>query len=77
MPLPFNQWFPNGLLKEIICTGDGLTVNGSAKIISGLAIFNAPGSSTGQTRHFNNPGDLIYKATFTDGSTAFVESVFP
>jgi len=28
-------------------------------------------------RHFNNPGDLMYKATFTDGSTAIVQSVFP
>jgi hypothetical protein len=67
----------NGLLTQVIRTGNGLTVNGSAKVISGLAIFNAPAASTGQTRHFNNPGDLIYKATFTDGSSGFVETVFP
>jgi hypothetical protein len=67
----------DGLLTEIIRTGEGLTVNGSPKIVSALTIFNAPGASTGQTRHFNNPGDLIYKVTFTDGSTSIVQSVFP
>ncbi len=67
----------DGLLKKVIRTGDGLTVNGSAKVISGLSIFNAPAASTGQTRHFNNPGDLIYTARFTDGSSSIVQSVFP
>ncbi len=67
----------NGLLTQIIRTGNALTVNGTVKIISGLAIFNAPAASTGQTRHFNNPGDLTFKATFTDGSTSIVQSMFP
>jgi len=67
----------NGILKQVIRTGDGLTVNGTAKVISALSIFNAPKTATGQTRHFNNPGDLTYKATFTDKSTGFVQSVFP
>ncbi len=67
----------DGLLKQVIRTGDGLTVNGRAKVISGLTIFNAPTASTGQTRHFNNAGDLTYKATFTDGSSSIVQSVFP
>lgn len=52
-------------------------MNGSAKTVSTLTIFTAPAAATGQTRHFNNPGDLMYKATFTDGSTAIVQSVFP
>ncbi len=67
----------NGVLKQIIRTGDALTVNGGAKIISSLAIFNAPAASAGQTRHFNNAGDLTYKATFTDGTISIVQSVFP
>ncbi len=67
----------SGVLTQIIRTGDALTVNGSVKTVSALAIFNAPPASTGQTRHFNNPGDLIYKATFTDSTSGFVESVFP
>jgi hypothetical protein len=67
----------DGLLTQIIRTGEALDVNGTSKIISGLTIFNAPSASTGQTRHFNQPGDLIYKVSFTDGSTSIVQSVFP
>ena len=67
----------DGLLKRVIRTGDGLTVNGQAKVISELSIFNAPAASTGQTRHFNHPGDLMYTARFTDGSSSIVETVFP
>ena len=66
-----------GALKQIIRKGDTLTVNGVAKLVSALAIFNAPVASAGQTRHFNHPGDLMYKVTFTDGSTGIVQSVFP
>lgn len=66
-----------GVLKQILRKGDGLTVGGHAKIISTLGIFTPPTSATGQTRHFNNPGDLLYKVTFTDGSMSFVQSVFP
>jgi hypothetical protein len=47
------------------------------KTVAGLSIFNAPAASSGQTRHFNNPGDLIYKVTFTDKSTSIVQAVFP
>ena len=67
----------SGTLKQIIRKGDALTVNGKAKTILALAIFNTPTASTGQTRHFNTPGDLMYKATFTDGSISVVQSVFP
>jgi len=66
-----------GTLKQIIRTGESLAVNGLAKTLSSLSIFNVPSASAGQTRHFNNPGDLIYKVTFTDGSPGIVQSVFP
>jgi hypothetical protein len=66
-----------GVLTQIIRTGEALNINGIAKTISGITIFNAPTASTGQTRHFNYPGDLTYKLTFTDGSTSIVQSVFP
>jgi hypothetical protein len=39
--------------------------------------LQCPTASTGQTGHFKYPGDLIYKVTFTDGSTSIVQSVFP
>jgi len=66
-----------GVLKQIIRTGDGLTVNGKARLVSALSIFSAPAAGTGQTRHFNDAGDLLYKITFTDGSISIVQSVFP
>jgi len=67
----------SGVLKQIIRTGAALTVNGSAKIVSSLMVFNAPAYPAGQTRHFNNSGDLIYKVIFSDSSSGVVQSVFP
>jgi len=67
----------SGALKQLIRKGDGLTVNGKAKTVSALTIFSAPANATGQTRHFNDAGDLVYKITFTDGSISLVQSVFP
>ena len=67
----------NGVLKQIIRKGDGLTVNGKAVAVSALTIFSAPATATGQTRHFNSAGDILYKASFSDGSTAIIQSVFP
>jgi uncharacterized repeat protein (TIGR03803 family) len=64
----------NGVLKQIIRTGSGLSGHGT---VTALSIFNAPAASTGQTRHFNNPGDLLYTATFSGGATSLVQSVFP
>jgi len=67
----------DGVLKQIIRTGDSLTVNGKAKTITKLSIFTAPKTCTGQTRHFNNPGDMIYTAGFNDGTSGIVQSVLP
>jgi hypothetical protein len=67
----------DGLLKQIIRTGEALTINGNTRVISALSIFNAPTASTGQTRHFNSAGDLAYKVSFTDKTTSIVQSVFP
>ena len=67
----------NGTLRQIVRTGQALNVEGSVKIISALTIFNAPGASIGQTRHFNNAGNLEYKASFTDGTTSILQSVIP
>jgi len=67
----------DGLLKQVLRTGEALAVRGSTKIIYAISIFNAPAASTGQTRHFNNAGDLVYTVMFTDRSTSIVQSVFP
>jgi len=71
----------NGVLKQVICTGNALTINGSVKIITALSLFNAPAASTGQARHFNNPannpGSLAFKATFADGTITIVQTALP
>jgi len=66
-----------GLLTEITRAGEALSVNGIPKIISGITIFNAPSASTGQSRHFNYPGNLLYKVSFTDGTTSIVQTALP
>jgi len=72
-------WAQNasGVLKQLIRKGDGLTVNGKAKIVSTVSIFTAPANETGQTRHFNDAGDLLYKIGFSDGTSSIVQTVFP
>jgi hypothetical protein len=67
----------DGVLRQIVRTGEALSINGSPKTISTLTIFNGPAASTGQTRHFNSSRGLLYKAGFTDASTSIVESVIP
>jgi len=68
---------PTGVLKQVIRTGSHLTINSITKTVSTVTIFTAPPSETGQTRHFNNNGDLLYKVSFTDGTTSIVTTMFP
>jgi hypothetical protein len=67
----------DGVLRQIIRAGEALSINGSPKTVSTITIFNAPTASEGQTRHFNSSGGLIYKITFTDGTTSIVQSALP
>jgi hypothetical protein len=67
----------DGVLRQIVRKGDTMTVNGATKTVIALSIFTPPAASMGQTRHFNNAGDLVYRVTFNDGSMFVAESVFP
>jgi hypothetical protein len=67
----------DGVLRQVVRTGEALTVNGVAKTVTSLTIFNNARYAAGQTRHFNGAGDLVYKANFSDGSSGIVQTVFP
>ena len=67
----------DGVFRRIVGKGDAISVNGTMKTIGSLAIFNVPSASAGQTRHFSGAGNLVYRVTFTDDSSSFVQSVLP
>ena len=62
-----------GSLRVVIREGD--IVEGK-KLRSFVALSATPGS-LGVTRSFNNRAKLIYRATFTDGASAVVETTIP
>lgn len=53
-----------------------MTVSGSAKTVLTLTVFNVPAASTGQTRHFNDAGEILCKAGFA-GSASSVMKLTP
>ena len=54
----------------------GATLDG--KVITKLSFLPIAAGVSGQTRSFNaNTGDLLYKATFADGSTGIYKVIFP
>ena len=67
----------NGQLQLILRAGDSLLVNGAAKTIASVSIFNASSATGGQTRSFNRAGDLVFKLLFTDGTQSVQSVVFP
>ena len=65
-----------GTLRKIVRTGDTLTIGATLKTIAALSIFSSTLEASAQTASYNSIGDLIYVATFTDGTQAVVETVF-
>lgn len=55
-----------GTIHLIARTGDALLINGMPKIVSKLSLFTSTAGTNGQSRSFNQIGDLIYKVIFTD-----------
>lgn len=53
----------------IIRKGDTFPVGSAPKTVSDIQIFNSTGTIAGAARHMNTLGDLIFKITFTDGSS--------
>jgi hypothetical protein len=63
-----------GTLQLIVRKGDVL----NGKSITGLSFLPLESHVGGQSRSFNQgTGDLTYKATFSDGTSAITTVVFP
>jgi hypothetical protein len=59
-----------GVSPELILRkGDSFQVGSSLKTVSDILVFNQPAATAGAVRHLNAFGDLIFKITFTDGSS--------
>jgi hypothetical protein len=63
----------NGNVQLVARTGDII----GGKTVTGLSFLPALTDVTGNSRSFNASGDLVYIATFSDGSTAVIEVIFP
>ena len=62
----------SGQLQLIVRLGDTLDVNG--KTIKTISFLAPATSAAGQTRYFSqSTGNLIYKATFTDGTWGYYQ----
>jgi hypothetical protein len=59
----------NGQAALIARKGDAL----GSETVSSLSIFSSSAGTGGQTRSFNSLGDLVYKASFTDGTQGIYE----
>lgn len=62
----------NGALSLIARTGDSVEIEGLVKFIAGLEIFNSTGDANAQPGGSNARGDLIFLATFSDGTQALI-----
>jgi hypothetical protein len=60
---------PGDTPELIVRKGDSFTVGSSPKTISDILIFNPSTETAGAARHMNALGDLVFKITFTDGSS--------
>jgi hypothetical protein len=60
---------PGDTPELIVRKGDSFTVGSSPKTVSDIQIFNPSPSTAGSGRHMNALGDLVFKITFTDGSS--------
>ena len=66
-----------GELHKVVRTGDIVTVNGIDRTISTLSMFDPTPEVAAQPACYNSAGNLIYKATFNDGTSALFEVTFP
>lgn len=67
----------DGVLQLISRKGDQVTVDGVKKTISSLTIFPPITYVAAQSRNFAPSGTLAYQTSFTDGTQAVFQVVFP
>jgi hypothetical protein len=66
-----------GQLRELLRTGDQVTVGTASKVLSGITLLDAPRAVFGTTRSFNATGAVAVRATFTDKSEALLRIETP
>ena len=65
-------------MHKLTRTGDNVLINSTNKTLKTLTFLPSVLYSTGQSRSVNSGGGvLVYKATFTDGSSAILGSNYP
>jgi hypothetical protein len=65
-----------GVLQLVAQKGDTVSVNGTDKKITAFTLFSKVPFSAGQTRSFATDGGLLFRATFSDLSTALLSKDF-
>lgn len=66
------------VLHKLTRTGDSVPINGTNKTLKTLTFLPSVAYSPGQSRSVNNAGGkLVYKATFTDATTAILSASYP
>jgi hypothetical protein len=65
-----------GAVQLVAQKGDIISVNGSDKKLKAITLFAKTPFSAGQTRSFSTDGALLFRATFTDKSTALLSKDF-
>ena len=66
-----------GAIRLLVRTGDTLLVHGGPKTVSLLSLLSAVTGSPGQARSYNDAGDLVFRATFTDHTQAILRLRLP
>ena len=69
---------PSGNVQLIVRTGDMLNVNGTLKTVTALTFLSGSAYDSAQTRSFSQPdGEIIYLASFSDGTSGICSVIFP
>ncbi|MHA3771732.1 DUF7453 family protein [Verrucomicrobiota bacterium sgz303538] len=67
----------NGEVHLLVREGDNIEVAGITKAVKSFTVLAVVPGSPGQTRAFNRARQLVYRATFMDGSQAIVRVQMP
>lgn len=66
-----------GKLREVLRTGDQMSVSGQSKTLAKMTLLNSSRGVFGTTRSFNDTGSVALLATFTDKSQALIRVEIP
>lgn len=66
-----------GLLRLLVRERDPVDIGGTTKKLRSFTVLSAVLGSPGQARSFNQRGEVVYRAYFTDGTQAMVKVQMP